>query len=122
MGAVLSVLAALSVTAAAAQPAGASTPGCTHGAYAGYCGTQTDQETTPMSWDVLWQAARVGQPLIAYPDSDTDPAVDFVALHAGTSTVGGAKMFIYAPTAGSRTCASASRTRARRWCSAPATG
>jgi hypothetical protein len=45
----------------------------------------------------LHQAARVGQPLIAWPNSDTDRALDFVALHPGTSSVGGAKMFIYAP-------------------------
>jgi hypothetical protein len=97
VGGFLSVLAAFSITAAVAAPAGASTPGCTKGAFAGYCGTQTDNETTPMSWDVFRQAAKVGQPLIAFTDSDTDPAVDFVALHPGTSSVGAAKMFIYAP-------------------------
>jgi hypothetical protein len=57
----------------------------------------TDQETTPMSWDAFRQAARVNQPLIAYPNSDTDLAVDFVAIQPGTSSDGNAKMFSYAP-------------------------
>ncbi len=80
-----------------AKPSAASTPGCTAGAFQGYCGTQVDQENPAMAWDVFRQAAKVGQPLIAYPNSDSDQAVDFVALHPGTSSVGGAKMFIYAP-------------------------
>jgi hypothetical protein len=45
VGGFLSVLAVLGTTGAAAMPAGASTPGCTHGAFAGYSGTMTDQET-----------------------------------------------------------------------------
>ena len=89
----LAILPALSV----AGPARASTPGCTDGAYGSYCGTQTDAETPAMSWDVKQQAAKVGQPLIAYPNSDNDRALDLVALTPGTGDVKAAKMFIYAP-------------------------
>jgi hypothetical protein len=80
-----------------AGPAGASTPGVTTGAFAGYGGTQTDGESPAMSWDVKQQAARVGQPIIAWPNSDSDRALDFVALAPGTGSLHGAKMFIYAP-------------------------
>ncbi len=81
----------------AVKPAAASTPGCTGGAYAAYCGTQTDAETPAMSWDVYRQAAKVNQPVIAYPDSDSDRALDFVALAASPGSATSAKMFIYAP-------------------------
>jgi hypothetical protein len=93
------LVAALGIVLALAgvKPAAASTPGCTAGAFAGYCGTQTDQETPAMSWDVYRQAVKVNQPLIAYPNSDSDPAVDFAALAPGTGNVEGAKMFIYTP-------------------------
>ena len=87
----------ISLALVAVKPAAASTTGCTKGAYAGYCGTQVDQENPAMAWDVFRHAARVGQPLIAFPNSDTDQAVDWVALHPGTSSVDAAKMFIYAP-------------------------
>ncbi len=93
------VIAGLGVALALAgvKPAAASTPGCTTGAFAGYCGTETDGETPAMSWDVKQQAARAGQPIIAWPDSDSDRALDFVALKPGTGNVQAAKMFIYAP-------------------------
>src|SRR5256885_885404 len=97
VGGLLSALAALSITAAVATPAGASTPACTAGAFAGYCGTQTDQEATPMSWDVYRQGARPDNKLIAFPNSDTDRALDLVAIHPGTVSDAAAKMFLYAP-------------------------
>lgn len=75
----------------------ASTPGCTAGAFAGYCGTQTDAESPAMSWDVFQQRAVAGNKIIAYPDSDNDRAVDFVAIQPGTGPDSNAKFFVYSP-------------------------
>jgi hypothetical protein len=41
-----------------------------------------------MSWGRVPPGARVNEPIIAYPNSDTDRAVDFVALQPGTSSDG----------------------------------
>jgi|SRR5579872_372721 len=88
---------AAGISVAVWSDAKASTPGCTTGAWAGYCGTQTDAESPAMSWDVYKQRAAVGNKLIAWPDSDTDRAVDFVAVKPGTNSDGNAKFFVYAP-------------------------
>ena len=40
------------------------------------------------------QTARAGQPLVAFPNSDTDEALDFVALHPGTSAVSGTELML----------------------------
>lgn len=82
------------LTLGIAVQANASTPACTHGTFTGYCGTQADNEASPLVFDVKGQSATVGQPVIGYPDSTLDPATDFIAL----AYDGGAyKMFIYAP-------------------------
>lgn len=74
--------------------ADASTPGCTHGTFAGYCGTQADNEASPLVFDVKGQVAAYDQPVIGYPDSTLDPATDFVMLAYDGGVF---KMFIYAP-------------------------
>jgi hypothetical protein len=75
-------------------PAQASTSGCTGGVYSGYCGTQTDAESTPLSWDVFQQHAVSGNKIIGYGDSSSDKALDFFtfAFNGGSS-----KIFEYAP-------------------------
>jgi hypothetical protein len=52
------------------------------------------RKITPVSQDVSHQTARAGQPLIAFPNSDTDKALDFVALLQGTSTVSGTELML----------------------------
>lgn len=86
LGAVLAV--------AVAGPARASTPGCTGGVYAGYCGTQTDGEPVALSFDVYQQHAKAGNKIIGYPDSSGDRAVDFFTF---AYDGGKAKIFEYAP-------------------------
>jgi hypothetical protein len=89
--AAIALLAALSI---GARPALASTAGCTQGVYSGYCGTQTDAEAVPLSWDVFQQHSKAGTRIIGYPDSSSDRAVDlFTFGYQG----GQAKVFEYAP-------------------------
>jgi hypothetical protein len=79
---------------AAAGTASASTPGCTEGVYAGYCGTQGDAETSALVFDVYRQAAKPGNKIIGYANSDSDPATDFYTFaYQG----GSEKIFEYAP-------------------------
>lgn len=88
-------LAALALPVVATGQADASTPGCTTGVYAGYCGTQTDAEgPAALSFDVFRQSAKVNTPIIGFPNSNTDPATDFFtfAYQGGTT-----KVFEYAP-------------------------
>lgn len=91
----LSLLAVFGITTAVAIPAGAATPGCTHGAFAGHCGTQTDQKNhAGEPGRVPPDRARAGQPLVAFLNSDTDKALDFAALQPGTSTVSAAELML----------------------------
>lgn len=76
--------------------ASASTADCTAGAFAGYCGTQTDHEAIPLSMDVRGQAATYNNQVIAWPNSTADPATDFVNLaYKGDNALG--VEFMYAP-------------------------
>lgn len=80
------VASALVITAvlASAAPALAKTPPppfkstlkCTHGTYQGYCGTQTDQETPPMSM-VSGGPPAQNRFVYANPNSTTSPLTDF---------------------------------------------
>lgn len=79
---------------AVAGAASASTPGCATGTYASYCGTETDHEPAPLSFDVYKQQTADDTPIIGYPDSSTDPATDFFTFgYQGGSN----KIFEYAP-------------------------
>jgi len=91
---------AVPVTTAAlvlgAQAAQASTPGCTNGAYLGYCATQADSGTPVLVLDSFHQGAGVNNPVIGWTDSTTDPGTDFFQLaFAGDNSLG--VMFDYAP-------------------------
>lgn len=95
----LAAAAATVTTAAlvlAAQTAQASTPGCTAGAYAGYCGTQVDQGKTPVVIDSSRRSAAYNNPVIGWTNSSSDPATDWVQLPYGGSAALGV-MFIFAP-------------------------
>ncbi|MGH3189995.1 MAG: hypothetical protein ACRDOL_22570 [Streptosporangiaceae bacterium] len=81
---IIAIAAAVAIAASAAAyaaiPAGASTPGCTQGVYAGYCGTQVSAEAVPLAWDVYRTLAKAGNKIIAYPDNAGDEATDFIWL------------------------------------------
>jgi hypothetical protein len=86
-------MAALVLTAEGAQ---ASTPGCTHGALIGYCGTQADNGSPVLVIDSKGQSAATNNPIIGYPDSTSDPATDWFQLaYAGDNSLG--VMFLFAP-------------------------
>ena len=91
---------ALPVTIAAlvltAQGAQASTPGCTHGPFFGYCGTQVDNGTPLLVIDSSRQSAATDNPVIGWTNSTTDPATDWFQLaFAGENSLG--VMFFFAP-------------------------
>ena len=74
----------------------ASTPGCTNGAYFGYCATQINSQASPLAFDDFRQGAGFDNPIVGWTDSDTDPATDFFQLdYAGDPAQG--VMFIWAP-------------------------
>ena len=81
----------------AAQGAQASTPECTNGTYHGYCATQIDNGTPALVIDNSGQGEAVGNPVIGWTDSSTDPATDWFQLaYAGDNSLG--VMFFWAPT------------------------
>jgi hypothetical protein len=89
---------ALAMPVVGTLDANASTGGCTQGVYAGYCSTQTDAETAPLSFDVYRQGAFVGNKVIGFVNSDTDKATDFFTFkYAGAGATGFEKVFEYAP-------------------------
>lgn len=82
---IIAVVLALTGTLAFAVPALAqpspnpiprSTHPCTHGVYSGYCGTQTDLESPPMSM-VSGGSAQQNRFVYAKPNSTTNPFTDF---------------------------------------------
>jgi hypothetical protein len=56
----------------------ASTPECTGGTYAGYCGTQADSGSPVLVMDVKGLRFNVGNPVIGWTNSSTDPATPWV--------------------------------------------
>ena len=58
----------------------ASTPQCTGGTYAGYCGTQADSGSPVLVMDVKGLRFNVGTPVIGWTNSSTDPATDWFQL------------------------------------------
>lgn len=81
---------------ALAVPAGASTAGCTGlvtGPYANSCGSEVNMYGN--AFDVFQQGAWKGNRVIAYPNSTTDRATDFIAL--STNGNPDERVFFYAP-------------------------
>src|SRR5690242_13075277 len=79
-----------------ASPALASTPGCTAGAYAGYCGTQADNAALVLVINARGRSAGYGNPVIGWTDSSSDPATDWFQLaYKGDPALG--VMFEFAP-------------------------
>ena len=75
----------------------ASTPECTGGTYAGYCGTQADNGSPVLVMDVKGLKFNVGNPVIGWTNSSTDPATDWVQLpYKGDPALG--VMFFASPT------------------------
>ena len=86
-------LAALVLTAQGAQ---ASTPGCTNGAFLGYCATQADNGSPVLVIDSTHQSAASDNPIIGWTDSTSDPATDWFQLpYAGDPAQG--VTFFFAP-------------------------
>lgn len=90
----------LPVTLAAAlltaQGAQASTPGCTSGAYFGYCATEADNGSPVLVMDSAKQRTTLDNRVIGWLDSASDPATDWVQLpYAGDNSLG--IMFVFAP-------------------------
>jgi hypothetical protein len=86
-------VAALVLTAQGAQ---ASTPGCTAGAFAGYCGTQANNASTDLVLDSNMQGTATNTKVIGWPNSTADPGTDWVQLAYGGDAALGV-MWIYAP-------------------------
>jgi hypothetical protein len=86
-------VAALALTAQAAQ---ASTPACTSGAYAGYCGTQANNASTDLVLDSAGQGTATNNKVIGWPNSTSDPGTDWVNLAFGGNPANGV-MWIFAP-------------------------
>ncbi len=84
---------ALVLTAGLTGTAKATTTGCTAGTYAGYCGTQTNEASSPMSFNVSGEQAVYNQPIIAWPNVDNQAMDFFQFAYAG----GSSKIFEYAP-------------------------
>jgi hypothetical protein len=80
----------------AAQGAQASTPGCTGGAYTGYCGTQADQGKVVVVIDSSRQSTAYNNPVIGWTNSSSDPGTDWLQLpYDGNAALG--VMFVFAP-------------------------
>lgn len=58
----------------------ASTPGCTNGAYFGFCATQVNNQANPLVFDDFRQGFGFDNPVVGWVNSDTDPATDFFQL------------------------------------------
>ena len=68
------------VSAVGLLPAQAQTPSCSKSCYALY----GEEYGTPFVLDVLRQGEKVGQPVILFRDSNTDPAEDFAEVNEDT--------------------------------------
>ena len=68
------------VSAVGLLPAQAQTPSCSKSCYALY----SEEYGTPFVLDVLRQGEKVGQPVILFRDSNTDPAEDFAEVNEDT--------------------------------------
>jgi hypothetical protein len=79
-----------------AQGAQASTPGCTTGTYTGYCGTQANNASTDLVMSSNMQGTATNTKVIGWPNSTSDPGVDWVNLAFGGDPANGT-MWIYAP-------------------------
>jgi hypothetical protein len=79
-----------------AQGAQASTPACTTGAYAGYCGVQANNASTDLVLDSSGQGIAANTKVIGWPNSTSDPGTDWVQLAYGGNAANGV-MWIYAP-------------------------
>ncbi len=79
---------ALASPAQSARSVPRSTPNCTRGVYTGYCGTQTDLETPPMSM-VSGGPPAQNRFVYAKPNSTTSPLTDFFwfQYNMGTSYI-----------------------------------
>lgn len=103
-GVAVAAATALAGGLALAGSAGASTPSCqsaypTSGAGTGLpsgCGTEQEGTLSPransLSFDVYHQSKAAFTPVIAWPNTNTDPATDFFAY-----TIGGETEYEYAP-------------------------
>jgi hypothetical protein len=86
-------MAALVLTAQGAQ---ASTPGCTNGAYFGYCGTQADKGSPVLVLDSAGHSTATDNHVIGWSNATSDPGTDWFQLaYAGDSSLG--VMFVFAP-------------------------
>jgi hypothetical protein len=80
----------------AAQGAQASTPGCTNGAYLGYCATEADNGSPVLVMDSAGHSAATDNHVIGWNDSTSDPGTDWFQLaYAGDPSLG--VMFVFAP-------------------------
>lgn len=100
---ILLAVAALPTTAAAlvlgAQAAQASTPGCTAGAYAGYCGTQVNNASLGVPALVLnssGNSTKINNKVIGWTDSTSNAGTDWFQLPYGGNPASGV-MFVFAP-------------------------
>jgi len=94
--AALVTLAAAAALVLPAVSASASTPGCTNGAYLGYCATQVDNATPALVIDAQGQRAGYNNPVVGWTDSSADVATDWFQLaYAGDNSLG--VMFQFAP-------------------------
>lgn len=80
----------------AAQGAQASTPACTVGAYAGYCGVQANNASTDLVMDSFGQGTATNNKVIGWPNSTSDAGTDWVQLAFGGNAANGV-MWIFAP-------------------------
>jgi hypothetical protein len=94
--AAITASATMAVIVLAAQEAHASTPGCTAGAFAGYCGTQANNASTDLVLDSAGQGTATNNKVIGWPNSTSDPGTDWVQLAFGGNAANGV-MWIFAP-------------------------
>jgi hypothetical protein len=96
LGAVATGAVTVAALVIAAQGAQASTPGCTGGAYAGYCGVQANNASTDLVMDSAGQGTGTNNKVIGWPNSTADPGTDWVQLPYGGNPANGV-MWIFAP-------------------------